>query len=157
MGWRGIFVWCLRKYLCLMFCRYCQAERETLVSEKIYYDDMALEEKKKTKKQTKNPLMKTLCPILLSWALPMWKDLAESWPIISWKTFPVMWKNLLKPGIHSQVKTQKSAVYILSFRSSLLLVFFKSLCFPLVVYFWHLQKASLSLEYLLSSDTKNLL
>lgn len=34
MGWRGILVWCLRKYLCLMFCRYCQTERETLVSEK---------------------------------------------------------------------------------------------------------------------------
>lgn len=29
-----------------MFCRYSQAERETLVSEKVYYDDMALEENK---------------------------------------------------------------------------------------------------------------
>lgn len=77
-------------------------------------------------------------------------------PIVSWKAFPVTWKNLPKSGIHSQVKTEKSALCILSFRSNLL-VFFKSLYFPFTVFCGSLQKAILALDYLLSTDTKKLL
>lgn len=43
--------------MCLMFCRYCQAERETLVSGRVYYDDMVLEEK-----NPQNPFNEDIVP-----------------------------------------------------------------------------------------------
>lgn len=43
--------------MCLMFRRHCQAERETLVSGRVHYDDMALEEK-----NPQNPFNEDIVP-----------------------------------------------------------------------------------------------